>query len=390
MLAQQAWVAFWKRTRGLLAALLFFGLGAGSGYVLGARQYRLPVRVRESPFLRRLWGRLSPANTAAEARYTVLDPFHREMDLSPFLRVRAAADLPRLRAALRRAIWGEHRPPRVAVEDIVLGVTIPGLQGLPALRTDVVQVRQQYGLDARVYHFHPRQPNGGVVLYYCGHGQDLIQARGILNAFLSAGYAVVGFYMPLEGPNAAPVVILDGIGPMRLRSHDQMVYLDHPIRFFLDPVLAMIAYLEAKRPSRDLAMLGLSGGGWATTLCAALEPRIRRSYPVAGTLPLALREADWGDYEQTTPEVYRVADYPDLYLLGAAGAGRGQLQVLNQYDPSCFWGLRHQVYEGLVQRVLRRLGPGRFTVLHDAGHRRHMLSPAAMRRVLADLQGAPN
>ena len=39
-------------------------------------------------------------------------------------------------------------------------------------------------------------------------------------------------------------------------------------------------------------MAGLSGGGWTTTLYAAIDPSIRYSFPVAGTIPLYLRTGD--------------------------------------------------------------------------------------------------
>jgi hypothetical protein len=32
-------------------------------------------------------------------------------------------------------------------------------------------------------------------------------------------------------------------------------------------------------------MFGLSGGGWSTTIAAALDPRITLSVPVAGSVP---------------------------------------------------------------------------------------------------------
>jgi hypothetical protein len=35
-------------------------------------------------------------------------------------------------------------------------------------------------------------------------------------------------------------------------------------------------------------MLGLSGGGWSTTLAAAVDPRIQLSFPTAGSVPPGL------------------------------------------------------------------------------------------------------
>ena len=36
-------------------------------------------------------------------------------------------------------------------------------------------------------------------------------------------------------------------------------------------------------------MIGLSGGGWTTTVAAAIDPRVGLSIPVAGSLPFDMR-----------------------------------------------------------------------------------------------------
>src|SRR4029078_5123355 len=88
---------------------------------------------------------------------------------------------------------------------------------------------------------------------------------------------------------------------------------------------------------QTLHMLGLSGGGWTTTDYAAIGPGIRCSFPVAGTIPLALRSGgSVGDREQYEPSFYRIAGYPDLYILGASGRGRKQVHVLVRRDACCF------------------------------------------------------
>ncbi len=74
-------------------------------------------------------------------------------------------------------------------------------------------------------------------------------------------------------------------------------------------------------------MIGISGGGWVTTLCSAIDTRIYRSYPypVAGTPPIYIRAEsarDWGDYEQTLPALYENVNYLELYILGSYSDGR--------------------------------------------------------------------
>ena len=111
--------------------------------------------------------------------------------------------------------------------------------------------------------------------------------------------------------------------------------------------------------------------------------------PVAGTLPIFLRSkgtADWGDYEQNLPGLYRLANYPELYVLGAHGEGRRQIQVLNRYDDCCFAGTRAGLYEEEVREAVARLGAGRYELLLDESHREHGISEQALRAILADLE----
>jgi len=73
-------------------------------------------------------------------------------------------------------------------------------------------------------------------------------------------------------------------------------------------------------------MTGLSGGGWTTTVYAAIDPTIRCSVRWPDD-SLYLRAGSVGDREQFEPAFYRLAGYPDLYVLGGT-ARRKQVQIL--------------------------------------------------------------
>jgi len=103
----------------------------------------------------------------------------------------------------------------------------------------------------------------------------------------------------------------------------------------MEPVVVALNHALSQASFDFVGMIGISGGGWTTVLSAALDPRIDLSVSVAGSIPLSMRtsEADVGDWEQFEPGLYRLAGYPDLYLLGASGAGRRALQVHGEHDP---------------------------------------------------------
>lgn len=102
--------------------------------------------------------------------------------------------------------------------------------------------------------------------------------------------------------------------------------------------------------------VGLSGGGWTTTVAAAVDPRITLSIPVAGSTPKFstplwpqwvpdLPEGDGkgegggGDYEQMAERpMYSAAGFVEMYVLAALEAGRHQLQMLHEWDNCCFRG----------------------------------------------------
>ena len=134
-----------------------------------------------------------------------------------------------------------------------------------------------------------------------------------------------------------------------------------------------------------------SGGGWTTTLYAAIDPRVRLSIPVAGTLPEFLRAGEFhgprdrGDWEQYYPALYKIAGYLDLYVLGSSGEGRRQRQVLNRYDSCCFAGVRHRTYETHVRAAVAKVGPGAFDVYLDESHRAHLISKDALKAAVAPL-----
>ena len=190
---------------------------------------------------------------------------------------------------------------------------------------------------------------------------------------------------------------------------------DHGLRYFLEPILRTIAFATAQGYT-DLVMAGISGGGWATTLVAAMDPRIRTSFPVAGSLPCAFRDAAFNkfhwpgppdkpaDYEQschatthaTLPgrQAYQICNFTCLYLLSALEPGRAQVQILHEEDPCCFRAPQARQaafleYEGNIRAELRGDGRGDasgvFAVTADRSQQ-HVVGPLDRQILVAVLQ----
>lgn len=160
----------------------------------------------------------------------------------------------------------------------------------------------------------------------------------------------------------------------------------HSIKYLIEPVVIALNYLDQAHDYEHVTMMGISGRGWTTTLAAAVDPRIQHSYPVAGSYPIYLRSdsiSDWGDWEQTVPQLYgETCNYLELYVLGSYGTDRQQLQVINQYDPCCFAGIKSETYRDIVRQRVRQLGRGNFDVLVDDTHDNHAISEYVMGKFL--------
>jgi hypothetical protein len=281
------------------------------------------------------------------------------------------------------------------------------------------------------WHFVPVTANNRLMIVHNGHmpcgdfsgpenGPGAFGLQATTNALLAQGFDVLFVLMPLFVPDQC------------LQQHDLLFQPDHapnrgsPIRYFLDTTLQSVNYLVSTGTFKDVGMLGLSGGGWTTTLYAAVDTRVTRSFPIAGTIPLYLRgqvaalpaaqsallgstPADdgtecnnLGDIEQSFAPLYRIAGYPDLYVLGAVGAGRRQLQILNRRDACCFGEQQEadpasydsdlRAYEAVVRSALLPFGNASFRLEVDEASITHQISRHALYDLILaqlDLAGTP-
>lgn len=252
-------------------------------------------------------------------------------------------------------------------------------------------VRMDHGVDSRVLVLTPsRLTQATAVIYQQGHEGSAWAGRRVIGKLLERGHRVVVLEMPLLGANSQPLVHLRRHGQVRFQDHDYFSLLDHEfggnsIRFFVEPVIACINQLAVGGVEK-FAMLGWSGGGWTTTLCAALDRRISRSFSVAGSLPFSLRRrGELSDYENHLPALYDLANYPELYVLSAHGPGRVAMQILNEFDPVAWSGRRGLLYEQCVQQALSRLGEGHFQCLIDSTWVGHGISNYALNEIFLRL-----
>jgi hypothetical protein len=159
-------------------------------------------------------------------------------------------------------------------------------------------------------------------------------------------------------------------------------------------VVLSVNYAKNVLKYKHIVMVGLSGGGWTTTISAAIDPRIELSMPIAGSVPKFRSslysswvpdlpegahkgEGGGGDFEQNEGRpFYSACGWACLYVLAATGspagatvdrsvdtttsAARHSLQMLHEHDSCCFAtaGLHPNItdYNRFVQGELAKIG----------------------------------
>lgn len=316
--------------------------------------------------------------------------------------ITSTAEAQAKRAKLIRFIWGDGGFP---VNGMPVFIKKNDRSPVPKLvnlkQVDTLRINMEKGLQGVAHHFIPkRNSKNRLVILHLGHSPTCtfndgtlnepdVGMRRTLNRLLKEGYPVLAVYMPKVTPDDCRW------------DHNALFQLSvsgNPMKFFMEPTAVSLNYLIKYYPNyRDIAMIGLSGGGWTTTVYAAIDPRIKVSIPVAGTVPLAMRhEEDGFDIEQVLDDFYKIAGYPDLYILGSLGANRRQIQVLNHRDDCCFGEKQHNANivgmkfvpamrncEKRVQTAIKKLGGGgTFSLYIDEAADRHMISNSTIEKVI--------
>lgn len=332
-------------------------------------------------------------NTQQTKEYTETPKEYTETDVAALISIKQPRDVSKRRNELIKFLWGSPELPLSLPTTVEKHFRDSRYDGVGSLRNiDRLVMTMDYGLKSYAYHFIPQQPNNRLILYHQGHRGDFILGKKQIGQFIENGYAVLAFSMPLLGPNNQPTVELPRIGKLRMTSHDHMKFLSpeggHPVKYFVEPVIIALNYINEAFDYSSIYMVGISGGGWTTTLASAVDTRIGYSFPVAGSYPIYLRsnsQRDWGDYEQNAPDLYRTVNYLELYVLGSHGKNRKQLQIINKYDSCCFAGMKWKTYKDIVRTYVHQLGDGEYDLFLDDSHQDHIISDIAMSRILDEL-----
>jgi hypothetical protein len=354
-----------------------------------------------------------PPDLVARHCYTEVNASTQGLDLRALVHIRSERDAQKIRAKLTHQIWPGGLPLAEAPASVIQTTAQNAefnASGLFSLLTHDVKAEYRltielgYGIRSIVYWWVPIDRKNKLILVHDGHSDDsygdngYVAIRGILNVanlataklLLAEGYDVMWLQMPLYGDNltaSVPERPLSARCGSQCDRHGEIMRefrnsTVSPFKFFLEPVIVAVNYAKASGIFSTVSMMGASGGGWTTLLAAALDDRIINSAAVASSVPLFLRAGvcgrpSVGDAEQGSSPglLYKRVSYMDLYVLAAYGVGRQHLQINNQFDTCCFFGVGYQAYAENLAAYIRSNHLGNYQYHLDSGfigHGYHM------------------
>ena len=311
--------------------------------------------------------------------------FIMQADLDSLIEIDDRSDIDQKRNDLIEFFWNVDSLHRLqsAAQSLEVESDIPDsryddFQNLKQI--DKLTIEMEYGINSVSYLLLPEESNEKLILYHHGHDGDFLLGKDTIQFFLERNFTVLAMTMPLVGMNNQPTVEIDGIGEMKLVSHDQLRFLEknsfNPMKLFIHPIQVSLNFLEKEYDFKRYSIIGLSGGGWTGIVYSAIDDRISDSFSVASSMPFYLRvdERDIGDYEQTNIDLYKISNYLELYVLAAYGDDRKHIQIFNKDDPCCYSGNGYESYEFFIKDKLLQLGKGNFQIFIDDTHIEHKIS----------------
>jgi len=318
-------------------------------------------------------------------------------NFEPRIDIQDKSDIQKIRDELIFYIW--NSPPSIIfptdnssktlptiVEKNIIDTRFSSLENLKEI--DKFSIEMENNVNSIVYLLHAENNNNELIIYHQGHDGGFIDGKSTIDYFLKNGYSVMAFSMPLVGMNNQPTIDIENVGLIKFFDHDQFRFLESenfsPLSYFFTPINHSLNYLDLNYNFKNYHMVGISGGGWTTTIYPALDTRISKSFAVSGSLPIPLRinSQDIGDYEQIQPELYNIANYSEFYIMSSYGENRTFNQIFNKYDPCCFSGSLFNEYESKISNIVSKLNLGDFNVYLDDTHKEHKISEYAHELIL--------
>ncbi len=225
---------------------------------------------------------------------------------------------------------------------------------------DRFTVDMKYGVNSIIFLIHPEiQSHDELIIYHNGHGGEphyVYEGKNTIQFFLEKGYPVLVVSMPLEAINNNPTVIVDGESIL-LKDHTYFRYIEseefNPLSYFFEPIAVILNFLDKEYEFKKYHLMGISGGGWTSSIYSAIDQRISTSFSVAGGVPLDYLMSDDKSHWEGD-KFSSVASYYDIYALSTLGE-RKFIQIFNSHDPCCYGEGQDFGFGKLVEEKVSKL-----------------------------------
>ena len=315
-----------------------------------------------------------------------------DVDIDSLIQIKNEGDIIENRKKVINYIWNENTLPN-KLPVIESNISDSNYQSIDNLeRIDKITIEMDHEINSIAYQFIPEKKINKLIIYHQGHGGDFLRGIHTIQFFVENGYSVLAFSMPLLGMNNQPIVEIDQLGPMILKSHNHLQFVEtdnlKPIKFFVEPITLSLNYIEKNYNFDQIHMLGISGGGWTTVVSSAIDTRINHSYSVAGSYPLFMQSSFkvLSDYEAVIPEFYKIANYLEFYIMASNGEGRKFIQIFNEFDRCCWSGDNFIIYEDKVKHITENIPNSEFDIWLDSTHKDHKISDHSLKLILNSLE----
>ena len=354
-------------------ALIIFSIG----YVIGSDNFPFSKTIKAT-----YQNMLEQNNT----NYDEINKIHTKTTISNLVDIQNEIDVISHRNNLIEFIWKKQNLPinefPTNIEYNIIDKRYSSLSNLKEINK--ISTVMENGVESHAYLFIPNLKNQSLVIYHQGHDGDFVNGIEIIDSLLENNISVLAFSMPLLGMNNQPEVELENIGIIKLQKHDNFYFLDNQnfssIKYFVHPITLSLNHIIETYDYDEFHMIGISGGGFVTSLYSALDNRIMKSFSIASPLPLFISinsDDHESDYESTLPELYRIVNHMELYILSSYGENREHLKIINKYDPCCHYGISYQLFENDIMEIMEKLDNGSFSIFLDTTHTEHKISEEA-------------
>lgn len=360
----------------IIFATIFFVWGLGSG-VYHIFPYDIIFEIKNSVF----------DNDKENIEFEILT-----VDIESLIQISNPNDVDDIQNSFIRYIWKDGFIPNHQPNSIEINISDERYDLTNLKSIDKITVSMKHNVQSISYLFNPENSNNHLIIYHQGHAGDFIHGKETIQYFLDKNYSVLAFSMPLIGLNNQPIIDDPNFGKIQLDLHEEFKFLESndfsTISYFVEPIVITLNYLDENYNFESYNFVGISGGGWTAVLYAAIDERITKSYSIAGSAPFYLRAipGNFGDYEQHLLDLYRIANYLELYILASHGEGRGLTQIFNKYDSCCFSGDLYLEYEPIISNKLSLSGQGSFQIFIDDSHYEHKISKKTLDFIFESLQ----